>query len=533
VTHVPENPPVVPARLVVLQGPTHALFAAAAVAVLEAERHLATLILIGDHTSMDGEQTERITVECCAAIDITERLPTSAASSIDELRQAVAGRWDVVEILAVRNWQPVNDVSLAAFPNATRVTYGDGFGFLNADRSPDRPQFHRVLAGMPLPLAEDTLEGTVVDVIPAGTVHDVIALTRARRRRIADWDDEIGEFGKGGVLMLTAYLAEVQYATLQKEIQHLERLVAAHALSPDAPIVIKPHPRATLGQVPELARRLRARGHPVRVLTRYHLGLHPIELLSSTVTAAAVVEPGISQSALSLKVLYGTESHISERYAKDRRLFTPQVRGRFARTASHYNELLTRLDTWDGATPMPPSDIGGGASKWESVLRHLHRPFVWRVDAATRRRTVPFRQDYRPAGTAGWASAEAPDLGVLLLTPSASSLGAPDSPAGGASADVLDDMLRNSPVPPDEQLVLIAAVSPSTHAPAWETALPGVLRAPVAAGATFTAEQVEECLEAHFDVIDRQPRLHRRGRLRDRAVPGGHVVFFCRGRRRR
>src|SRR6185312_5592666 len=109
--------------------------------------------------------------------------------------------------------------------------------------------------------------------------------------------EELASVARGGVLVMPSYLTEVRLARLVPELEHLERVLEPQAVN-GAAVVIKPHPRASLGQSAELARRLRQRGHRVRVLTRHDLALYPVELLEETAQAVRTVEPGISSASL-------------------------------------------------------------------------------------------------------------------------------------------------------------------------------------------------------------------------------------------
>jgi hypothetical protein len=87
--------------------------------------------------------------------------------------------------------------------------------------------------------------------------------------------------------------------------------------------------------------------------------------------------------------------------------------------------------------------------------------------------------------------------------------------------------------------VLLAAVLPSSHAPGWQLALLRKRGVPVLEGANWRAEEIEELLEAHVDVIVRVPEPSARKRADRRrghgvanrgGIPPGCVAFVCRSR---
>jgi hypothetical protein len=502
------------------------LTAAAAVARLNQERRLPNLLVIG---ALVHAELEQVTLECWPMHDGDVVLPTEASSNVETLRQAVGDDYEVVEILAVRNWQPVNQVALEAFPDAHRIIYGDAFGVMTPDRDPSHMQFHSALAVLPQPTAEDSLEGMELDVVPADVARETVREIRSRLPELRRRDSELAEVARGGVLVMPSYLTEVRLMRLNSELHHLEAVLEPQTAN-GAAVVIKPHPRSSLGQPAELARRLRKRGHRVRVLTRHDLALYPVELLEETARAVRTVEPGISSASLSLKLLYDVDSQISDVYVKDDKFFVPNKRKMFRTAAAYYNTMLRTLGEWDHKSALPPLSYPP-PSRRERLAWHAHRPFVWRPTTPARTRRVALATEWSPTGEradlAGLTRRADPALGVTWYLPGgvADALRFDDHPDPAQAAVQRLDQLAS--LPAGSPLAVLAAVRPSSHAPVWETIFQKYRAVPVAVEARQTAEAFEDCLESRVDVLDRAPRLHQRRRAHPKDVPEGHVLFVC------
>ena len=526
------------ARLVVLQGPIQALTATATCEMLDAERRLTNIALIGGLAARHERDLEVATIACAGAGVWEEFIPEREAVDVAALRAIVKSCFRVVEVLCIRNWQPINEVALDAFPEARRINYGDALGLIDEMREPGRPRFELAAAVLPQPEVASIFENMPVRVVPVDYLRGAIRGVRQRSQHLARADAALAEFARGGVLLLGSYLTESRHTTLTKELDDLERRALEAVTDSSAAVVIKPHPRASLGQVAEVARRLRRRGHAVRILTRHDVGLYPVELFCDLASSVALVEPGLSSSCLSLRLLHDAASRISPHYLVDNTLVKPHKRARFTSAARHYDAILELLPDWNATDPLPALPPQR-PSRFSRLRSQAVRAFDWRALEGHRERTLAFDSAAIPeflnasrdevASWKRWIDAVGGTAWLMPGDPPAMSLEAATvSPADDAEARLLAQVRAVVDGDVTCLFAIVAAVIPPSHAPLWEVALRRVLPVGVPEPARLTAEDVEECLEAHVDVVERIPLLHRR--FARSAVPKGHVAFLCRVR---
>jgi hypothetical protein len=543
----------------VVQGPLHALAASAAILHLErAAPGVDNVLVIGDLNVERHDELKEASITCGAAVDWTAVIDGLQIHEPAALRDALTGL-AVCDVLLVRNWQPVNELALAAFPAARRVVLGDGLGVIDADRDPARPQFQLALPVIAQPKSPDSLDGVPLEMVLRTELEGAVTAARERAPGLRDLDARLADFISGGVLVLLSWLTETMTATLRAEIAQAHTLVRRATGGSNRPVVIKPHPRASLGQATALARRLRASGHPVHVMTPGDYGLYPIELFERLARAAgSIVAPG-SSSATSLMYLYGVRSDVELPRGLALRTLTPRHWTVYRSACIHTDRTLDCLARWDGRSPMPAWPPFRPAI-WHKVLDRLMRPLAWvRATDVPLRNPAPLPEVVPAVLSDALGAGEGPALqihrdptaGSIWVGGRESDQSLPDpQPLGSAPGDgepavappedpVSRGARRLASRPPGTLAALLAAVLPSSHVPGWRLALLRRTGAPVVAGATRSAEEIEELLEAHVDVVARIPepsapwpqawwrRLRWRGR---RGIPAGCVAFVCRAR---
>src|SRR4051794_32318900 len=98
------------ARLVVMQGPGQGVTATAAVQARERERPgLANVLMVGGLFADHASTLRDVTVECARAVAWDEVVDGVYESAPTDPLRALRQRWQVDELLLVRNWQPLNE----------------------------------------------------------------------------------------------------------------------------------------------------------------------------------------------------------------------------------------------------------------------------------------------------------------------------------------------------------------------------------------------------------------------------------------
>jgi hypothetical protein len=537
-----------PVRLLVVQGPVQALTACAAVDHAEALwRHgYRNVMLFGGILADDHSSHVRVvraaTLDCARGIELEAVLDFVELPDTSALQAALLPHGTVAEIVCGRNRQRVNEIALAAFPAARRITVGDGFGVLDIDPDPIWPQFDLAMPLLPTTLRPDALGQTELVITPREAMLDMIGALRAGTPGLAAADAELAQFASGGTLMLMNYLTEAYSATLGGEIGlavHLARRAAARS---DQPVVIKPHPRSSLGQTAAVARRLRADGHPVRIMGQYEFGQYPIEAFQTLARSVETIHVQGSSSAFSLRYLYGVNSVVALPPREARRALLPREFTRVTGGAQEAKRFLDALDAWDGQTPMPFA-LQLKTPVYAKVLGRLTRAITWNPAGRAKRRGRPPQDPGLPdeiarlLGTSNPQRREDREHGIVWLSPSPA--GFADVPRSSAetAAEAVTAFVERAARRPGTIAAALVAVTPSTHAPGWLGWWRRLAGVPVTASACLSGEEFEDLLETGADVLLRVPEVGRPlrarlgGRLRGgRALAGGYAAFAFRVR---
>ncbi len=537
-------------RLVVVQGPLQALTACAAICHAERTRdfRLPNVMLFGGILADDRSGHYGVvlsaTMDCLHAIDLTDVIEFIAVPDEESLRGAMSKHGEVAEIVCGRNWHDVNKVALGAFPEAFRIVVGDGLGVLDVDLDPAKPQFQLAMPIVPLPLTPGALDRTELEIVPREVLLDVIAIARERSPDLRELDGDLAEFARGGTLLIMNYMTEAYDATLTGEIDLAVQIMRGARRTSTEPVVIKPHPRSSLGQAAAVARALRSDGHPVRIMGQFQFGHHPIELFERLLRAVDAVHTQGSSSALSIKYLFGVSGSVALPRRQARRALLPRQRNRVISGAVQAKRIVDAIDGWDGRSVMhvnPQWQVGF----LERALGRLTRPITWKPAGSWRRRTVHWKLPQIPSevkqslGTRDLVLVPDEENGIAWVLPraDAASLDTPSAPSSSpaeAVAAFLERASKNSWA----IVGAVVATTPSTHAPAWQCRWRRLLGIKVVENARLSAEYFEDLLELRADIVLRVPEV---GRSMTRAVsqhlsggrssmPAGYVAFAFRPR---
>lgn len=539
-------------RLAVVQGPVQALAACAAICHAERlwEAGYTNVMLFGgvlaDDESTHYEVVRQAAVDCVGAIDWAAIVEFIDVPDVQSLRSAVDKYGEVAEIVCGRNWQPVNQTALSAFPAARRIVVGDGLGVIDTGLVPGQPGFDVAMPVIPQPLNKDSLDQTDLEVVPRDTLLEMIAATRERSPRIRELDAALADFAAGGILLLVNYLTESYLSTLKGEIDLALDGVREVARGGD-PIVIKPHPRSSLGQAAALARRLRAEGHPVRIMGQFEFGHYPIEVFEGLVRAVHSIQFQGSSSAISLSYLYDVHPAAPLSDRRVQRALLPRERKRAAQGMREVMRTVESLEHWDGRSPVPITVPPLPVRFVERVMSRLTRPITWNPVGSWRRRVLPWRIPELPPivlrhlGEGDPVVVADRDAGVAWVLNRAHrdvidgiEAGLADTAPSPAVLARLDLLSRT----PGATVGAIVAVAPSTHAPGWVGWWRSLTGVRVVEGAQLSAEEFEDLLEVKTDTILRLPevggsirqRLRQDWSVRQRRLPPGFVLFVFRVR---
>ena len=482
-------------RLVLTQGPLHAIVAGAVAAHAQRECPDENVLVIGGLFAAGEAGLAAAIRRCSSAGPWADVIDVAAGDDPVERLRGIDPS-DVHEVVAIRNWQALNTRVIEAYPDARVTVYGDTFGIIDTD--PAGPRVDRVLTVVPQPERADVLAGVPLEVVPRDTVVDAVRAVRESVPGLTDYDAEMADWAKGGVLALLANMADGGGSSLRGEITQGHALVRRLA-EPGAPVLIKPHPRAALGQAAALARRLRADGHPVRVITNQPFGVYPVELFEATARAVAGIQSGQSTAVVSLRYLYGVEPHVDLPRPLLLRTEFPYLWRLSASIIEHNRRLRTVLPEWDGRSPLPvPPRVAPGLP--ERLLGVLPGQLLtWSAPGAPR--------EARVAAPASGGGSFDPAVGIAWDVPEGVGEFLLDGTTDEPRARVLETLVRLRERAPGAQLTVAAYVRPSVNAPRWERLLSRDAPFTVADDAHLTAEEIEDLLEIHVDVTERRPEL--------------------------
>lgn len=529
----------------IVSGPVEALVASAAVQHLsgrpEAPRE--TILVLESVYSGHDEHLRRAVLACAAAVewDAVVDVGRDGLAAV----AGIARRPErVVEVMSVRNWHGYNRALLDAFPDARRVVYGDTYGSVDSDLKPSAPRFQVAVAPIPRATVPAALAGLEVEVIPRRTVRRVLAAVRERDAELRAADAALSRFARGGTLTLTSCETEAARTCLRAEVTQ-GYVLARRAARRGQTVVIKPHPRASLGQASAVARRLRRHGHEVRLVPS-ELGYYPIELFEELVQSVDSVQVGYSSAALPLAYLYGLSARVELPRLLAAITFFPHAGVESRSLAAYHRRAVGLLASWDGRSVLavrPPRRLPGLNAVGSRLFPRLlgwsprggaARPGPWsrrgleaelQARGAAHERTQIMTDDLTASL---WALPTGLSCPRFLETLTASPL------RGQHRIRALLAALRNDL---NGSVFLVgAAVMPATHLPRAKALTARWRGASAPEGSVMSAEELELELEAVAQVMKREPELSsaslvpkalRLFAASSAAIPPGCVIFTC------
>lgn len=517
-----------------------ALVASAAVRYLDERRgeRLASVLLLGGHQSARATEVADAAALCASPMRWWRIVRTGDEDPVARLQADLGERPQVVEIYGMRAATDLMQAVLAAFPAARKITPGDGLGVYATGQRWDFPRYDRVLAFIPQPHSPTESDAPEVEVVPRRYLVEAIEAVHRLHPALRQLDGELADFVRGGTIGMLGVATESQVSTLRQELRQ-SRIAIQRVTRPRAPVLLKPHPRASLGQAATLARQLRAEGHAVRILPSAMQAL-PIEIFPQAIAAADGISlAGLGSTAITLKYLYDVDACHAEGIGP----MTILPSGvRYARRYARYQKrLVAMLPGWDGEAIFPPF----GDLRPSRALAALERRTVMWV-------ALPTDGEGRPGLAAvpkaarrflGAPSGEDPIRiddavsGLAWLLPPETNI-APLDGLGSAGPGV-EERVRHfltmlaGRITRSRFCVLAPATAPS-HWPGWQVRLLNRRLLRRFSAAPITAERLEELLDAGADVLVRAPELHEMAResLSLRALVGrrsapASILFCC------
>jgi len=266
------------------------------------------------------------------------------------------------------------ELSMRAYPQARRVTFGDSLGILHNDgyhmaqyaglslaereaagRAHTRltasgafPQATTVACLLPSDQKGDFLPGKKLLVVPKAMARSIIEGSSKELAGLEAYSRAMLErLPSPRFLFLTENIAEARFSTFENAVALQEEMIRRHA-PPGSSIIIKAHPMSALDVHGVLANRL-ADDYAVEVLDE-RAGRYPLEFLKTLVEACQPL--CWSYCTLSLSYLYGKKlEHIIDD-GLIRRYLDP-LRWEAMRNSMHMVlESLANLPAWDGESPL-------------------------------------------------------------------------------------------------------------------------------------------------------------------------------------
>ena len=145
-------------------------------------------------------------------------------------------------------------------PGATVTVFGDALGQMDIRHDAGLPTVDRS-SPLPQPRTAESMEGIPWEAVRREHFLAAMAATRDALPGLEEADRELAAFARRGVIALTGALSCMDFGTTPAGGAVLiVELVRRSALATSRPVLLKPHPRATLGVVNAAARALRRLG---------------------------------------------------------------------------------------------------------------------------------------------------------------------------------------------------------------------------------------------------------------------------------
>jgi hypothetical protein len=267
---------------------------------------------------------------------------------------------------------------LNAYPNSTRLLYGDAFGLVGNEaefdnfnwRAPirgaasackkflkdavygthEKLNFHAAVLTLPLDWSGNYLNKLPLIVPDRGFVISTIGRFARHLDELNDYIDTLLDVKENNYLFLLSNLSASGYMSEADEIEMYYQTISA-LVPADACLFLKAHPRAPQSVLNSLMARL-GNGHgKVKVIDDVKLSRLPVELWVKLLQSCTIV-PIFSTSAINLKYFYdqGVVMPLSEA-GMTKYCYADKLPS-FVKVYRAIAESVENLDTWDRKYPL-------------------------------------------------------------------------------------------------------------------------------------------------------------------------------------
>jgi hypothetical protein len=300
---------------------------------------------------------------------IVQQLASSSPKAIFQAVHEWVGTAVADEIYLCRNWQFGSQLLINAYQTATKICYGDGIGLYFSETSPiigygakpssmswtipplpirfrlwaavewhrwkERLGFKTVLKDVPFDVGYFVLPNIMGEEPPMPYTlvdrgHLLSVFQQFSNLLHAEWIEQLRSSvaERSIVVLLTSNFSEAGRLSADQEIEAYRKLLLSQTITPDAVLIIKPHPRDDTAKIQNLKTALSDRFSQIITLTHPELFFLPFEVFFQTVlhraqSNAEIQVVAVSSACLSLKLLFETPSTIGFGDAVVKMFFKP------------------------------------------------------------------------------------------------------------------------------------------------------------------------------------------------------------------
>jgi hypothetical protein len=300
------------------------------------------------------------------------------AASIRDLRRK-SGDDQFDEVYLARNYIGRGSaLILRAYPKATRIQYGDGFGFVSSEekernvssgkahssitvtlsrkaracardilygKTPPPLGFDAAVLALPVDFAGNGLDDTPLLVPPRSQVVSVIHRCNSMLPDLNQYCERLLNDIQGDCyLYLPNMFTEAGFTPLDKEVALYEEVIRQN--SPvGSTLLIKLHPR-TCSPVFDILQPILEPDYTVKIISQGQFKSIPIELWTPLIARCPIV--AFSSSSLSLRYLYDKDVIVGLSEDLVDKYFYKEITGDIRDMLCFEREALLALKTWDG-----------------------------------------------------------------------------------------------------------------------------------------------------------------------------------------
>ncbi len=356
-------------RLIMVQGSTELLNCLAILLMLKEREPTVEyhdiLLIHGHGTSPDGTLTKAVRAlakvwDWQSILDISmieQRLLTETATDPSKLKKTL-GVEHVDVLMAVRNWQPTNELLLNCYRDSWKIMYGDNIGLADSFPWKEYVQFDEAFLTLP-----QEWEFTLLDRIPYHVVSKRFMLEAIDRfwGKFPEIEQqlfgtcELPEQDKTLILTMAAFESGALLTPDDDVTMRLEQ-IRKHCAA-GSTVILKPHPREQSGQTAEVVLRLKDEGIKAITLDSLSAAL-PVELIYRVLRNTKVLS--IATTAHSWLYFLYKAPYIAAPVDDICRLMSFRHREFVAQSLAQSKEICASIDSWDGTSVVwrfPATDL--------------------------------------------------------------------------------------------------------------------------------------------------------------------------------